>query len=256
MLEQFKKADQAFVIKVKDWINQGLYKNKIKVTNFLSPHEQQILTTLVNQQPELHLLFEGGFKNAERCRGIIIPGYFSLEDLGSQVIGLEIKYNKRFFTPEHRQILGSLMALKIDRSVIGDIVFLENDKIYLAICQEFLPFIFENFSKVGQHSISLIEAELEQIEKIQNFEELEVIVSSMRLDVMVAAVINAPRSRVHDQIQQGFVQLNHSVEKNHSQACQVGDLISIKGYGRYQLLSRKRITRNKKIVIQVGKAKK
>jgi len=254
MLEHFKAADQGFIVKVRDWINQVYDKQQIKVTQFLNPHEQDVLKSFVNRQQGLKVFFVGGFLNAERQRAIIFPNQMNPKNLDKKVNGFQIIYHQKLMLPSHRQILGSLMALKIERSVIGDIVVLNDSELYFAVCDEFSSFMIENFTKVGRDSVFLEQTNLQRLEKNDRYEELEIIVSSMRLDVVVASLINASRSIVFDLMNQGFVQLNHLVTKNHSLACHTGDLISIKGYGRFKLMAQKKITKKQKLVIVVGKA--
>lgn len=254
MLEHYKKTDYDFIIKVKDWIKQVNFQHKIKLTNFLNPHEQQILKNFLAKEPQIKMQLNGGFGNSERKRAIIFPEYLDGENLNHQIAGYKIVCSDKSKLLEHRQILGTLMSLNINRSIIGDIVFLSDDEIYLAICEEFSTFITENFTTIGRTPLNLIQTELQEIKKEDLFEEFEIIVSSMRFDVIVASLVNDSRSHIHDMIKQGIVQLNHSIEKNHSKLCQWGDVISIKRHGRYKLITQKKVTKNQKIIMVIGKA--
>lgn len=252
-LEHFNKHEHDFVTRVHDWIEQVYYDHKIKKTKFLTPREQHIVQLLVNEVADVDVRFEGGFKNAERKRAIIHPSYLC-EDLFEQiVIGYEVQYHQRLVTIEHRQILGSLTALNIDRALIGDIVVLDTGKIYIAICEEFSSFIVQHFSKVGRHTISLLETDIKVFEKVEQFEESEYIISSMRLDVVVASLMKASRSQVFEYIKQGNIQVNFKLEQNHSYQCRIGDIISIKRYGRFKFLMQKSITKSGRIVVIIGK---
>lgn len=252
-LEHFNKHEHEFVTKVNDWIHQVYYSYKIKKTKFLTPREQQVVQMLVNEFEDVRVRFEGGFKNAERKRAIITPTYLSDELFHQTVVGYEVQYHHRLVTIEHRQVLGSLTALNIDRSLIGDILVLETGKIYVAICEEFASFIVQHFNKVGRHSISLMEVDIKGLEKLEQYIEDEYIISSMRLDVVVASLMKASRSQVFEYMKQGNIQLNFKVEHNHSYQCKIGDVISIKRYGRYKLLTQKSVTKSGRIVVIIGK---
>ena len=254
MLEHYKKTDYDFIIKAKDWIKQVNYRQTIRLTNFLNPNEQKIIEALLNKEPEVSILFEGGFTNSERKRAIIFPAYMDVDDFEFKISGFKIQFSSKEQIPEHRQILGSLMALKINRALIGDIVFLPNDEIFFAICEEFSLFIEENFTMLNHYPITLIETNIQSIEKNNDFEAFDIIISSLRLDVLVATLINASRSKANDYIKQGFIQKNHSIEKNVSHVCQIGDIISVKGFGRFKIIKQKKTTKNNKLVITMGKA--
>jgi len=253
MLEHYNKSDYDFILKAKDWMRQVRYKHKIKTTNFLNPNEQKILTSLIPKEEGIEILFDGAFPNSERKRAVIFPDYLIAESMNTNITGFQIIPSNESVTIEHRQILGTIMSLNIDRSLVGDIVILPDKKIYLAICTEFSEFMMENVQKIGREPISLSKTNINKIENLENFEEAEVIIASMRIDVLVAAIINLSRKNVNEYMKQGFVQLNHSIEKDFSHICKIGDLISIKRYGRYKLIAQKKVTKNNKIVLVIGK---
>lgn len=252
-LEHFSKHEHEFVTKVNDWIQQVYNHYKIKRTKFLTPREQQIVQILINEYNDINVQFIGGFKDAERKRAIIIPSYLSDSTFNQTVVGYEVVYPVRHVTLEHRQILGSLTALNIDRALIGDILVLESGKIFITICEEFSSFIVQHFTKVGRHNIKLVETEINDLQRIEQYQTDEYIVSSMRLDVVVASLMKASRSQVFEYIKQGNVHLNFKLEQNHSYQCQLGDVISIKRYGRYKLLDQKSTTKSGRVVVIIGK---
>lgn len=253
MLEHFKKHEQSFVLKVIDWIDQLYYTHRIKVTKFLTLREQEIVQMLVNQNEDVLVIFEGGFINAERKRAILYPTHINCHQLKNYVKGYKIDYNQKLIKLTHSQVLGSLTALNIDRSLIGDIVVLEKGNIYFAVCKEFDEFIIQHFHQVGKHTIRIKDSSISELEKTVHEEEYEIIVSSMRLDVLVASLIQSSRSQVHDYILQSSVQVNWSIEQNHSRLCQIGDVLSLKRYGRFRLKALKNRTKSDRYVIIVGK---
>ncbi|MDE5977859.1 MAG: RNA-binding protein [Turicibacter sp.] len=251
-LEHFSKYEHEFVRKVNDWIYHVDTAYKTKKTKFLTPREQQIVQVLVNEFEGVKVHFDGGFSNAERKRAIITPSYFSDEDFEELVKGYELKHHQ-FIILEHRQVLGSLTSLNIDRAIIGDIVITETNKVYVAICEEFDAFMKQYFTQVGRHPITLIEADLQSVQKMEQYEEHEYIISSMRLDVVAASVMKLSRAKVSESIKQGNIQLNFKTEQNHSVTCNIGDILSIKRYGRYKLLAQKTLTKSGKIIVIIGK---
>ncbi len=251
--EHFHKQEHDFIQKATDWLNQVYYGQKIKITKFLTPREQQIIQIVVNSQDDVFLEFEGGINNAERKRAIFYPSFMLDKTNLNTVIGYEIEYNRKLFQLEHRQILGSLTALNVDRNLIGDILIQSSGRIYLCVCEEYAAFFEQEFNQVGKYPIRLRQVDINHLQREEHYETFEIIISSMRLDVVVANMIKVSRSQVHQIITEGRVQVNWTPEQNHSRHCVVGDILSVKGRGRFKLLSHKSQTKSGKSVIVVGK---
>lgn len=252
-IEHFHKQEHDFIQKATDWIDQVYYGEKTKITKFLTPREQQIIQILVKHRNDVLFKFEGGIQNAERKRAILYPMFMSHKEMFNTVIGYEVDYNRRMVQLEHRQILGSLTALNIDRNLIGDILIQSDGKVYLCVCEEYSSFFEQEFNRVGKHPIRLHPIEVNHLQREEEYETFEMIVSSMRLDVVVANMIKVSRSQVHQIITEGRVQVNWTPEQNHSRLCVVGDILSIKGRGRFKLISHKSQTKSGKSVIIIGK---
>ncbi|MGL4374198.1 MAG: YlmH/Sll1252 family protein, partial [Turicibacter sp.] len=202
---------------------------------------------------DIKVEFEGGFLQAERQRAIISSLSSEYDINLTTVVGLNVSYPKRHITLEHRQLLGSLTALKIDRSWIGDILIQDDGTILIAVCEEYSSFIYGNFNKVGKNPITLSQVSIAQVKRIESFEEFEIIIASLRLDVVVAAITKQSRQVVHELVTQGAVQMNWKMEQNHSKICGLTDVVSIRKYGRFKLLSQKAVTKSGKIIVIVGK---
>ena len=101
-----------------------------------------------------------------------------------------VKYATKFLTLEHKDVLGSLMSLGIDRAKFGDIQ-LADDEVQFAVVSELKDYMTANFTAIGKAKVS--------VEEVENKEELIVthdtwieslqIVSSMRLDTVIASLI-------------------------------------------------------------------
>ena len=87
----------------------------------------------------------------------------------------------------HRDILGSMMNLGVDRSKLGDIVICE-DK-YFLICEESMaPYFMENLDKIRHTVVKLSPVSADALGQQQKFEEKDGIITSNRLDSMIACV--------------------------------------------------------------------
>ena len=240
-----------FTKRVKDIIMAVAQANRIKRLDFLNVSEQEVLTAMVAKHDDVSIVFAGGFESAERRRVVVFPSFMSVDVIDTKVSIFRIEV---IGTGEitHPQVMGSLMGLAIDRSVIGDITVDKNGA-FFASCSEFDTFLKEHFTKVGARDIRLELVE-DLIERNQQFEEMEIIVSSMRLDVVVKALIQGSRRIAEEYLDAGFVRLNHAVDKKPSRMCQVGDLLSIRKQGRFKIVENKQTTKGGKFVLVVSKS--
>jgi len=243
-MEEFSK-------RIKDFLMQ-VANGKVKFTYFLTPEEQQVVSSMVRKEDGVNVVFFGGFEGCERQRAILFPSYMNEEKIMPNVVMFKINpIGAGAMT--HSQTLGSLMGLNIDRSTIGDILVGTPEEIYFAACSEFSDFLSTNFTKVGRQHISLTDAADENIIKADKFEEFDMIVSSLRLDVIVKSIMNCARDKATNCLFNGDVKLNNMVDKKSSRLCRVGDVLSIKKYGKFKLISQDRKTKSGKLVVVVQK---
>ena len=101
--------------------------------DFLNLNEQNIFHSL---QKELYTTAElsGGYEQAERQMVAFILMLFVMNGLIRLFVSMRFPVSKYAEKLTHRDVLGALMHLGLDRSKIGDIVLLEND-IYI-FCSE------------------------------------------------------------------------------------------------------------------------
>jgi len=240
-----------FTKRVKEALSTVAFTDRVKIMDFLNISEQSALEPMAEKAADVSVIFDGGFESAERRRAVVFPSYMVAENMDTKVSVFKIEVIGSGEVT-HSQVLGSLMSLKIDRSVIGDII-VDKKGAFFAVCREFDQFLTEHFTKVGRHDIRL-ERTTDMVEREQKFEAIEIIVSSMRLDVIVKALINASRGKAEEYLDAGFVRLNHTVDKKVSRACQIGDILSIRKHGRFKLVEHKKTTKGGKFVVVVSKS--
>ena len=243
--------DVAFSKRFKDFILQAS-DGKMKLTHFLTDEEQDIVSSLVQKEDGVNVVFFGGFEGSERRRAILFPSFMDKDKVASHVAIFKINpIGTQSLT--HPQILGSLMGLGIDRFIIGDILAQASEAIYFAACSEFVPFLIENFTRVGRYDIFLTDVTDEHIVKAEKFEAFNIIISSWRLDVLVKSIMNCARDKAIDHLNEGHVKLNNMVDKKPSRLCHIGDTLSIKRHGRFKLALQDRKTKSGKFVVTVQK---
>lgn len=136
----------------------------------------------------------------------------------------------------HQDILGSLYALNIDSSYFGDIV-LYDGCYYVYVVHEISNFIKNNLTTIGKYKVVLEEVGLNVLEDYErSYEECQIIISSLRIDSVVAAIINSSRKVAGDKIKNKEVIVNYEVVNKNSYTLKENDIFSIKRYGKYKFI--------------------
>lgn len=222
-LELFRKRIDSLITKS--------YSGGVTLLNFLDEVKLGILKQLTKNIKDINVFYDGGFLNADTLRAIITPYDIIKSDF--KIVVYKIKYNKKFYELNHRSILGSLMGLGIKREFIGDIV-LNDDGAFFACAEEIKDYIKDNLKFVGKAPVEL-EIETKIVENVVKYSQKEEFLSSLRLDVIIAAAYNLSRNEAHEFIVNGLVYINHVLILNPSEAVKLQDEISIRGKGRCKL---------------------
>ena len=236
-LDFFKKQIESYIDKA--------FGGGVGISMFLDETKQAIINNMNTKGIEV--FFDGGFINAEYARALFMPiGY----DVDSKIKVYEIIYNHKFYSFNHRNVLGSLMSLGIKRESIGDIVFIDK-KIYFACTEEISSYIENEFKMVSHASIELKEVP-EKITVVKEMEEKTVVVSSMRLDVIISNVYNLSRNDANEFINSGMVSVNHIECLNNSKLLKENDCISVRHKGRVYINEILRKTKSDRLAIKIG----
>ena len=197
----------------------------IETTDFLDPYEVRIAKSILNSFDDISYQVDGGYEEAERKIIYIYPSYLY------QIEKDEVKYlsyNKND-NIKHKDVLGSILGLGIEREIVGDIIISE-DYIYIFVKKHIYDFIKYNLDKISKYNTSYANVELNIPKKV--FNKRKIVVSSLRLDTFLSSSLNLPRSDVNKIIKAGHVKVNFKLEDKTSINLEDKDLISVKKYGR------------------------
>lgn len=252
IVQHFRKEEQPFIEAAFGWIREVEDTYAPKLTGFLDPREQFIVETIINNAG-LAMGAYGGFANPERQRLLIYPDYYEPETDDYQVALFSVKYPAKFITLEHRDVLGSLMSLGIDRSKFGDIR-LQDEMAQFAVADELKDYLIANFNSIGKSKVRIeqLDSSVPLIESMETWTEALYTVSSLRLDSVVAAIMNSPRQKAVTLVQNDKVKVNHTVRNQSSFELNELDSLSVRGAGRFKILSIEGRTRKDKIRLMIG----
>ena len=161
-------------------------------------------------------------------------------------------YEIKSTTPlRHQDILGTMFSLQISNEMFGDIV-LTNGYYYIYILKLFQNYFEMNFVSVRNSSVELREVPLEVLENYtREYTELELNVSSERIDTIISRILNTSRSQIEENFKNKEFMYNHDVLKNLSVKLKVGDTFSIKRVGKFKYMGIIKTTKSDHYIVSV-----
>ena len=154
-------------------------------------------------------------------------------------------------TLSHRDYLGALMNLGIERSTLGDIVILDK-RAFLFCADKMASYIIENLDKVKHTSVSCKIADKVPASTVTRFEHKTVQVQAARADSIIAKVYNLSRSESVELFRAKKVFVNGRLNENNSGQLNPTDKVSVRGYGRFQFVGVSGETRKGKLNVEVA----
>ncbi len=244
------REETVFAAKIEDCCHLCERNNIPKFSGFLDLRQQKIaMFVSLGISPDSFTMF-GGYDGAERKMFGVFPDYVSERNSEFPIAYLCVLH-KRPLT--HRDFLGSLMSLGIKREIIGDIIVGEK-KSYLIVQSSMCDHIIDSISKIGNVGVNITECSGEEIVFSQErFEENTVIVSSMRLDCVVAALTGKSRADSAKLVASERVMVNHETITSCSKNINCDDVLSIRSFGKFIIGSCKSRTKKGRLVLQYKK---
>ena len=220
-------------------------------SRFLTPAEAQTVAMYFKNKKHVELSLDGGFENAERVRAIFKNPDWGICKRNEIFTALRVTHRPQD-TLGHRDILGAIMALGIERDTIGDIICQENCATLVCL-QELGAYIIENLSKAGRVGVTVAQISLDELPERQ--EELKIktdTVASLRLDAIICAAFDLPRAKASELIDAGKVSADHIPCLQPAKELSEGTLLSIRGLGRAKLIEVGGLSRKGRIFIKIG----
>ncbi len=217
-------------------------------TPFLSVPEAAEAQWAAKKEGVLVRLF-GGYEDAERQMAC-----FSLEAVEEGDFPLEILELRwpHQSAPTHRDVLGSVLALGIQRHTLGDIL-LEEDRAYLFATAAIVPHVMAQLHQAGKVHLQIMKAESTPMATEPNGVVLRDTVPSLRLDAVVASGLSVSRAKAAALIEAGRVKLRHLPTLRTDVRVEEGDMISVRGMGRMEVTQVGQPTRKDRLPVVLTK---
>lgn len=251
LYQHFTEEDREFVDKSLEKMQRVEDSYSFEVTSFVNPHQIEILRNLGNHL-QLQIFSSSDYYTSELAKVIIAPLYYELQVSDFEIDLLEISYANKFHHLTHSQIMGTVLnQLGIERKVFGDIL-VASGRVQIMVDRKFTQFFIDHISRIAKTSVKLKQVDFSQLIAVQADSKLrDVLVSSMRLDKVLAASFRLSRSVATKLIATKQVRVNYSMLDNPSHHLLLNDLISVRGYGRVKVLRENGFSKNGKYKLTV-----
>ena len=153
----------------------------------------------------------------------------------------------------HQDILGTMFSLQISDEMFGDII-IDNGRYFIYILSLFQNYFESNFTNIKNTPIKLVLLDTDYLSQYKRkYEELELIVSSERIDTIISRIINTSRSNIEEKLKNKEILYNEDYLKKLDQKLKVNDTFSIRRIGKFKYKGILRNTKSNHLVVSVYK---
>ncbi|MBR6510365.1 MAG: hypothetical protein IKT38_07150 [Clostridia bacterium] len=222
--------------------------NKPKFLGFLSAEEAVYAEKILENRKASYSFF-GGYDEAERVLLGCFPEYITEQKF--PITAITFSFRKEY-SLTHRDFLGSLMALGIGRETVGDIL-VEPERAVAFVSDDITDYILNEVKKIGRVGVLVsIGASLPLPQK-SSLAEFSCTVASGRLDCVVALLCNISRNEASQKIEFGLVSVNSVQTEKTTKQISSGDIITVRGKGKFIIESLCDKTRKNRIILKYKK---
>ena len=248
-----EKELQQLKNRFRDLADKSFGQNIFTFTGFLGLSEQDVFW---QAEPELRFAgckLWGGMEGTDR----VMVRFGNVQELGYEVefpiacIHIQPLIAKFADKLSHRDFLGALMNLGIERSTIGDIKV--GDKEGYLFCQENIAeYICENLGQIKHTHVKcqVVDGAAEIVEEEPEIKHIQV--SSVRVDGVIAKVYNKSRSDCLELFRTGKVFINGRLCENNSRLLKQGETVNARGYGKFIVSGEPRETKKGKLNVEIA----
>lgn len=209
-------------------------QNIYTYTDFLGMGELDVLHRMERELSYAGITLFGGSEQAERqvARFGIPENLGYEEDFPVVLIKAEPLQQKFADALGHRDFLGALMNLGIERSTLGDI-FIRDNCGYLFCLESIADFIIEELDRVRHTSVRCARVPDKEVPVKQEMVRQELTISSERVDVVIAGLYHLSRMESLRLFQTEKVYVNGMICSNNSCYLKAADAVSVRGKGKF-----------------------
>lgn len=260
--------DRLLLGRIRDLARRAYEQNYITHTDFLSQSELSdamalctangLITGTDRIDGVTYCLF-GGTSDPDRVMICFLPPYLDSDSFMEQanspdsVLGCILiePVNRRFADDlTHRDFLGALMNLGIERNRIGDILT-DQTRAYVFVSLDVADMICDELCRIRHTTVKCCRVAPSSCDITPSFNEIEGTVSSERLDAILALVYKLSRSKAQELVESEAVSVNGRIFTNAGFDLKEGARVSVRGHGKFIYLGTVKSTKKGRLLVKV-----
>jgi RNA-binding protein YlmH len=139
----------------------------------------------------------------------------------------------KFATPiTHRDVLGAVLNLGIERQKLGD-MFINGTFAYIIAHENVAKLILSDLSFIGRNKVACQQISSLPETLAPKKQEREISVSSNRIDSVICKTFNLNREDGRDLCKNGFVTINGKGIEQAGRSLKPNEVVCVRGYGKF-----------------------
>lgn len=259
-----KEDDKILAAKILDKIQFVNSRHQVQTTDFLDGYQQKIAQKVLEQIEYKTAVFYGGYEEAERKMLFCFPEKLAeliAEQLQNEkmvrqemkVIAIRLPNNLKG-EYHHKDYLSGIMKLGIKREKIGDILVRDNGADVI-VQEDILTYLLTNLSELTRfQKAEIFSKEISELEMVSiELEMITILVAQLRLDSVISEILHISRTKANEIIEQERVLVNYEMKMKNATILQQGDLLTVRGKGKFKMGEILSQTAKGKLRVEVAK---
>lgn len=260
--ENQQKEEQLLKKRILELSRLAYQRDIITYSDFLNLNELNILHSLPKEELYTKYILFGGYELAERQMAAFLPDalYLRWKEWEEsehpsfpfsilEIVPLHQKYAEAL---THRDYLGAMLNLGIERSKIGDILVEDKNALFFAH-NSMKSFLEKELTRVRHTAVSVRERQDTAFSYVPQFEEIRGTVASVRLDSLMPLAFASSRTRLRALIEGGKVFVNGKLITSNGYQIKENDVISVRGMGKFLYAGELSKTKKNRIYVVIHK---
>ncbi len=255
------REEELFQKRLLDLAMQADRRNRIIFSDFMNLNELNIFHSSTKELSFVRRQLFGGYEFAERQIAAFIPDalsyiYETEESLYGEfpitcirILPVHEKYAEPL---NHRDYLGAILNLGIERNTIGDILA-EESQAFVFCLDKIADFLVSELTRIKHTVVASSVVQLDKIDYTPKYELIKGSVASVRLDSLLSLAFGSSRSRLTEYIEAGKVFVNGRMVTSNGYKVKEQDIISARGMGRFRYLGNETQTRKGRLFVELEK---
>lgn len=225
--------DELFQKRIGELANMAYHKGIVMFTDFLTLNELHMVNSRNFHDLGVSLKTNGGYDFAERQITAFIPDALSFDwEFPITCLHLRVKSPKFAEKLSHRDYLGAILNLGLERFVLGDIL-VDQSGAYVFCLNRIADYLKENLCSVRHTPVICEEITSREALPKPTLSPVNGTVASCRLDCLIALAFKSSRSSIVPLIEGGQVFVNGRMITSNGYLPKEGDIISVRKMGRF-----------------------